>query len=500
MFFRSIRWRLQLWHGLILLLVLAGFGLTAHRLQHMNEMRRVDQELDQRVNVLLSVIRQSGPPERRPPGEGGRPFRPDGPRDDGPPPGQPRRGPDDGPPPRRVAFRLPEEHADLFAGSDSNAFYYVIWRRDAVELGRSTNAPPELALLERDQSSQSQRRFLTRAGFREIFHFTPPGECVAVGRSLKPELARQHQLALWLTGLGAVVLGLGLAGGWWLAARAIRPIDDISAAASRIATGDLSHRISTEETDSELGRLAAVLNSTFSRLESSFAQQARFTADASHELRTPLSVILSQTQMALARERPGAEYRETLEACQRAAQRMRRLMESLLELARIDAGQEAMNQLPFDLARTTGEVIDLLGPLADEKKISLRCDLASVECVGDSDRMAQVIMNLVGNAIHHHRPGGEVNVITRRDEAGVTLIVADNGPGIPPEHLPHIFDRFYRADAARTSSQGHAGLGLAISKAIVEAHAGTIDVESSPGAGAKFTVKLPANTDAASSQ
>ena len=496
MFFHSIRWRLQLWHGLILLLVLAGFGFTAHRLQHFNELRRVDQELDHRVNVLLSEIRQSGPPDRRPPGEGGR----GGPMDEGRPPGGPRRGPEGGGPPRRPAFRLPEEHTDLFNGADGNSFYYVIWRRGGDELSRSTNAPPAMVLPKRGESGQPQRLIRSQGEFREIFHFTPPGECVVVGRSLKPEFARLQQLALRLSGLGAVVLGLGLAGGWWLASRAIRPIDDISAAASRIATGDLSHRISTGEMDNELGQLASVLNSTFSRLEAAFAQQARFTADASHELRTPLSVILSQSQMALARERPPAEYRETLEACQRAAQRMRRLMESLLELARLDAGQEAMKKLPFDLARTTGEVVDLLRPLAEERKVSLRSDLAVAECLGDSERLAQVITNLVSNAIYHHRPGGEVNIITRRDEASVTLNVADNGPGISPEHLPHIFDRFYRADTARTTSHGHTGLGLAISKAIVEAHAGTIEVESSPGAGARFTVRLPAGVGAGSSQ
>ena len=497
MFFRSIRWRLQLWHGLLLLGVLAGFGFTAHHLQRLNELRRVDQELAQRVNPLLSALRQSGPPERRPPpGEGGRPF----PKDDAAPGGPPRRGPEGGAPPRRQSFRLSEEHAELFAGSDRHSFYYIIWKRDGGELARSTNAPALADFPDQEKSGQNQRGYRSRGEFRETFLLTPPGERVLVGRSLQPEFERLHQLALWLTGLGAVVLTLGLAGGWWLAARAIRPIDDISAAAARIATGDLSHRISTEATDNELGRLAGVLNSTFARLEAAFAQQARFTADASHELRTPLTVILSQTQMALARERPAADYRETLEACQRAAQRMRRLMESLLELARLDGGAEPMQKLPFDLARVTGEVIDLLRPLAEERKITLRSELATAECLGDSERLAQVITNLVSNAIYHHRPGGEVDIITRRDEAGVTLIVADNGPGISPEHLPHIFDRFYRADTARTTAHGHTGLGLAISRAIVEAHAGTIGVESSPGAGARFTVRLPSSTGGDSSQ
>ena len=160
------------------------------------------------------------------------------------------------------------------------------------------------------------------------------------------------------------MLVLGLAGGWWVATRAIRPIEAISATAVKIAGGDLSQRINAADTDSELGRLAGVLNSTFARLEAAFAQQARFTSDASHELRTPVSVILSQTQTALSRERPAAEYREALEACQRAAQRMRNLTESLLELARLDAGQEPMKQERFDLLRVARECVEMVRPLA----------------------------------------------------------------------------------------------------------------------------------------
>src|SRR5204862_5783999 len=131
------------------------------------------------------------------------------------------------------------------------------------------------------------------------------------------------------TGIGGCILLVGLAGGWWLATGAIRPIEGISATAAKISAGDLSQRIDVAETESELGRLAGVLNSTFARLETAFAQQQQFTSDAAHELRTPVSVILTQTQAALARERPAAEYREIIEACQRAAQRMRRLIESL---------------------------------------------------------------------------------------------------------------------------------------------------------------------------
>jgi heavy metal sensor kinase len=308
---------------------------------------------------------------------------------------------------------------------------------------------------------------------------------------MAPELANLRRSSYWLAGLGAGVMILGLAGGWWLAARAIRPIEDISAAATQIATGDLSHRIAATDTDTELGRLAAVLNSTFSRLDAAFTHQAQFTSDASHELRTPVSVILTQTQTALARERSAADYRETLEACQRAAQRMRRLIESLLELARLDAGQDKMKRETFDLARVVQDSIDLVRPLAAARKIEVRCSLDAAHCIGDPERIAQVVVNLLTNAIHHNKESGEVKIGARADNRTATITISDGGPGIAPKDLPHIFERFYRADSSRTAATGGAGLGLAIAKAIVDGHGGTIKVESELGAGATFTVRLP---------
>ena len=290
--------------------------------------------------------------------------------------------------------------------------------------------------------------------------------------------------------VGGIILLLGLAGGWWLVGRAIRPIADISATAVKISAGDLSQRINVAEAESELGQLATVLNSTFARLEAAFAQQQQFTADAAHELRTPVSVMLTQTQTALNRERSAAEYRETLEACQRAAQRMRRLIESLLELARLDAGQEPMKRMKFDLSQTARDCVELIRPLADERGVKIHCELPPVECHGDAERLAQVITNLLTNAIQYNQANGEVRISAKLQGSMMLLAVSDTGPGISGEDLPHVFERFYRADQSR--STGQTGLGLAISKAIVEAHGGTIEVSSQPGAGTTFTVRLPA--------
>ncbi|HZR19342.1 MAG TPA: ATP-binding protein [Verrucomicrobiae bacterium] len=491
MIINSIRWRLQAWHSLILVLVLAGFGLTAYRVARGNQLRRVDQELQQR---LMAAFR-FGPP----PGPG---------MAKGPPPEESHH---DRPPPDRFPKEHGREHdpaawrahmqevianAVALEAGQTNSFYYILWQANGTVLASSPGAPQNVPLPEepsanRESAERPGTAARTRGELRELGVCLPFGDKAVVGRSMAPDLAAMHRLALWLFAAGAAVLSLGMAGGWWVATRAIRPIEDISATAVKIAGGDLSQRINASDTESELGRLAGVLNSTFARLEAAFANQVRFTADASHELRTPVSVILSQTQTALSRERGAAEYRETLEACQRAAQRMRKLIESLLALARLDAGQEPMKQECFDLARVVRDCVELVRPLAAERSLELRCDLPQVQCTGDPERLGQVVTNLLSNAIHFNRDRGEVRVTARSDNGTAILSVTDTGTGIPPEDLPHIFERFYRVDKARSRIQGKTGLGLAICKAIVEAHSGTIQVSSQLGVGSTFEVRLP---------
>ncbi len=312
---------------------------------------------------------------------------------------------------------------------------------------------------------------------------------IRVGCLIAPESEYLRSLALFQTLVGGVILFFGLAGGWWIVSRSLRPVVEISSAAAKISAGDLSQRINVAEAESELGQLAAVLNSTFARLEAAFAQQQQFTSDAAHELRTPVSVMLTQVQAALNRERTAPEYRETVEACQRAAQRMRRLIESLLALARLDAGQEPMKRLNFDLSKTTRDSVELIRPLADERGLKIIYDLPPLECVGDSERLAQVVINLLTNAIQYNRPDGEVRVRLESQNNMAFLTVSDTGAGIAAEDLPRVFERFYRADKSR--STGGNGLGLAISKAVVEAHGGTIEVSSAENTGTTFSVRLP---------
>ncbi|MFO1476496.1 MAG: ATP-binding protein [Verrucomicrobiota bacterium] len=487
MVFKSIRWRLQAWYGLILLLVLAGFGVTAYQLQRGRQMGRIDDELLRRVSRVGAWL--------RPPPHGPGPGRPNFGPFRGPPPEAPGEPMRSGGPPRLEdrPGRMeggPPPPASWFEESDPNGIYFLAWAPDGRLLASSTNAP---AGLEMPAGPEIQDRPAPRqrGDFREVILRLPRGDTLLAGRSIAPELRDLRLVSLKLSAAGLVVLVIGLAGGGWLAARAIRPIDAIGATALRIAEGDLSQRIDLSETDTELGRLAAVLNSTFARLEAAFDQQRQFTSDAAHELRTPVSVMLTRTQSTLTRDRSAAEYREALESCQNAAQRMRRLIESLLELARLDAGQERLRSDPCDLARVAADVAEHLRPLAAERGVSLELNAGAAVCAGDSDRLMQVATNLVGNAIQFSREGGHVRISTRTEAPFVILEVADDGPGIAAEHLPHLFERFYRADASRSTGGGNAGLGLAIARAIVLAHRGEISAASEPGNGAIFTVRLP---------
>jgi heavy metal sensor kinase len=526
----SIRWRLQIWLGFLLVGLLVAFGATAWQLEKTQRVRRLDDELAKRAVALGVGIRPpeprfmegnrgsraepGGSQRHRPPDESvgfegsGNDFGPGDSRDRGP--GGSRR-----PPPRedndRPPFDKPEDFDDfesgppqmsrtrsvsaiakaMFPGAAGEGYYYVVWTGRQAQVQRSDNAPASVPLPQRE-ARDTQTRFRDRDGMREAYHFTEMGECVLAGRPVGKDLAGMKPYAVRLSLIGMGVLVVGLGGGWVLTTRSIRPIEQIAGAAKRISEGKLSERIAVDQPDSELGQLAEVLNSTFARLEDSFAQQKRFTSDASHELRTPLSVLIAETQTVLSRERTAEEYREVLAGNLDTARQMKRLAEALLELARIDAGEVRQPGPPLDIGALADEVTARLLPLAKARHVSISRDGEPAITSGSPDRLGLVISNLLENAIHHGREGGAVVVTTRQDEDAVVLQVSDDGPGIAEEDLPHVFERFYRADKSRTGSQGRYGLGLAICRGLVEAEGGTISVESQPGKGTCFTVKLPA--------
>jgi heavy metal sensor kinase len=310
------------------------------------------------------------------------------------------------------------------------------------------------------------------------------------GESVEDDLAALRSYRWKLIGAGTVVLFIGLAIGWGIIALAIRPVTEISAAAVRISKGDLSERIRIADPDTELGSLATVLNTTFSRLEAAFARQQQFTADAAHELHTPLAVLISEAQTALSRERSAAEYRDTVSGALETGQQMRRLTETLLALARIDGGDSTLTQARVDLAVATMSVVERLRCEASERGVEMRCALDSAVVSAVPECINQMITNLLTNAIYYNRRGGEVMASTRIEDGWAVLEVRDTGTGIGAEHLPRIFDRFYRADKGRSRADGRVCLGLAICKSIVDAQQGTISVDSTEGKGTSFTLRL----------
>lgn len=474
--FYSIRWRIQAWHGLILLLVLTGFGAMAYHLQGTSEARHLDAELQSRLSALLGNIAHQPPPTEEPPGSPDRP---------------PEEDDDAGRAPGPGTFRLRPELNPLFAPDGDAPFYYRLWTRDGAVFGTSANASADLRRPGRSPGGGVV--FRSENGRREAVEFTPPGECALVGVSEAAQGREMLRFAGALAAVGTAVIALGLAGGWWLASRAIRPVDAISATAARIAGGRLDERIPVTGNGSELDSLARVLNHAFAQLDAAFAEQARFTSDAAHELRTPVSVVLAQTQLALARPRSPDEYRESIEITRRSALRMQGLIESLLALARLDAHSEPAQRQPCDLALVGREQMDHIQPLAAERGIILRRELEPAVCLADPERVAQICTNLLSNAVKYNRLGGEVSVSSRRLNGHAMLSVSDTGPGIAAEHLPHIFERFYRADTSRNRSTGGAGLGLAICKLLTEAEGGSLAVTSDETRGSTFTLQLPAH-------
>lgn len=296
--------------------------------------------------------------------------------------------------------------------------------------------------------------------------------------------------------VGPLVLLAASLGSYVLAGHALAPVDRITRLATEIGGHDLTRRVDLRLPRDEVGRLAQTFNAMLDRLETAFRRQRQFTADASHELRTPLSLLQAQLELALARPRDSAEDQLVLESLAGDVERVARLANMLLALARSDAGALALSLDELDLTGLIDLVAEQYTPLAAEAGVGIVTDVAPVSLRADGDRLLQVLVNLVDNALRHSPAGGTIVIGCRASAESVRCWVADQGTGIPPEHLPHIFERFYRVEAGRDRASGGIGLGLSISKEIVEAHGGTIAVESASGVGTTFTITLPRRHDA----
>jgi heavy metal sensor kinase len=376
-----------------------------------------------------------------------------------------------------------------------------VWDRDHAQVfGQTPGADfPVVATDALDQVLAGRPRFETVSYGADTYRmYVQPVErkgqvvgAMEIGRSEAEIHAALGQLrTMGLLGL-VVALVVAWFGGSFLAARALRQIDRITRAAERLGAEDLSLRLAPSPVDDELGRLTAAFNAMLARLERAFERQRRFTADASHELRTPLSVIRSLAEVALTSPRDEAYDLRVFGNIAEETERLSRLIESLLLLARADEGTP-LQFGPVNLDDVAVDAAERIAERAARQQVELvvtadeRCPVR-----GDASWLLQLVTNLLDNALRHTSAGGRVSLRVAPDNDEIVLAVADTGAGIAPEHLPRLFERFYRADVARSRATGGAGLGLAICAWIAQTHEGQLSVESELGVGTTFTLRLP---------
>jgi len=315
---------------------------------------------------------------------------------------------------------------------------------------------------------------------------------VQVGTSMESIEETLHRFLILLIVAIPIALAVSLVGGWFLAGRALRPVDAITLAAQRIAAGDLCQRLTMSTAPDEIGRLAATFNNMIGRLDASFRQIRQFTSDASHELRTPLTVMKGETELVLRRPRPLEDYQSVLESNLEEIDRMTHIVDELLFLSHADMGEVKMELIPVALELLVEDIHRQATLLGQDRNIEVVLGTVMPAVVqGDELRLRELLLNLVENAVKYSHPGGKVEIALVTDGRHASLSVTDQGIGITPADHARIFARFFRTDNARAHTKKGTGLGLAICSWIAESHRGRIDVKSNVGYGSTFTVTLP---------
>ena len=448
-FFKTIKFRLTNWYVLVIIILLVAFGVIAYLLLWNNLYQSLDRTLQSRVESLENTLKIV-----------------------------------DG---QFIFDQSPDELIFIFdsggeliqkTGPDMDFINIDVLVGQAL-LGRSsflttrTAQEQEVRLYAAPFSADSQR------------------VAIVVGRSTADIKEMLGGFLRVLAISEGVIVFMALIGGWFLASRALKPVDTITRTARAISEKDLSQRIEVTS-DDELGRLAATLNQMIERLSAAFNQQRQFTADASHELRTPLAVIQAESSLALNKERTEEEYKKSLELISQESSYLSSLVSKLLYLAHGDAREESGNPEEFDLQELLSFLCEDVEILAREKGLEFKAGPFTASMIkGDKIKMRQMFINIMENAIKYTPAGGCVSVSASKKNSTAIVAIKDTGAGIPPEHLPHIFERFYRVDKARSRSEGGTGLGLAIAQQIAVLHNGKIEVESDTGKGTTFYITMP---------
>jgi heavy metal sensor kinase len=452
----SIRWRLTLWYGAVLAAVLSVFGAAVYLMMRHTLLARTGTGMGMESTEVAEEVARS--------------------RD------------------RSTLGTWLERRFSRHPGYDiqvSTPGGTALFRSERIkEAGLPRPSNPTTA------GDSTFENFAGRSGHARLLSRLVPGpDGPLVLRIAAPLAADDHELSELLTVLllaGPLALGLALGGGYLLARRALAPVDRMAAEAEQITATRLDRRLDVPNPDDELGRLGATLNGMIARLERSFEETRRFTADAAHELRTPLAVMRNVAEVALRSPREPEHYRRVLGDVLEEVERLTRLAEQLLFLCREDAGLVSLAKTEVRLDDLARDAAEHMGVVAEAKGLTLETGrLTPCAVKADEDQLRRLLFNLLDNAIKFTQAGGSVRVGLERSDERALLTVADTGAGIPAEHLPHVFERFYRVDPARGLEGGGTGLGLAICRSVAEAHGGHLRVESEVGRGTRVRVEMP---------
>jgi heavy metal sensor kinase len=381
---------------------------------------------------------------------------------------------------------------------EGGGHWVEVWSEDGRRLlATGTLAPLDLGPLPPapDRDRRARTLALPSGRVRVMSEQVQLGATRFLVRAAVSEASAQQQArTLWLglAGLSMAVLALGGLGGHVLAQHALGPLARMAEHARRITADELHERLPPGASSRELDQMRDAFNETLARLERSFEQLRRFTADASHELRTPLTALRSVGEVGLRSARSVDDYREVVGSMLEEVDRLSRLADELLTLARAEAGEARLRREPLDLAALAREVVDDLGVLAEERGQTIETH-ADGAVIVTADRMwlRQALLNLVDNAVKYSPAGGHILVAVGGDAASAFVLVRDDGPGIAPEHRERIFERFYRIDKSRSREVGGTGLGLALVKWVADAHGGRVELDSREGHGSAFRLVLP---------
>jgi heavy metal sensor kinase len=318
------------------------------------------------------------------------------------------------------------------------------------------------------------------------------------GAPMQP-IARTLRRLLFLLLLGVPLVALvAILGGYFLVGRALAPVGQIARSAEQITLHNLNDRLPLTNTGDELGQLSEALNRMIDRLREAFEQNRRFLADASHELRTPLMALRGELE-SVAQDAQPAQARDRIGSALEEVDRLANIVETLFAISRLEAGEAQRQWARFDLAQLAASAADQMALLAEDKGVSVACNVeGAVTVEGDQARIKQVVVNLLDNAIKYTPSGGSIRLNVRALEKKAVMEVIDTGIGIPASALPHVFERFFRVDEARSRKVDGAGLGLAIVKSICSAHGGQVEVDSVESRGSRFRVELPLSNNMSS--